>query len=79
MLYDDYSLMAPVNNVYDLIMENELINAVDSRNEEEARTTSGADSRPPGDEGGVGDREKLLCDQTLTAIVDVLTKGPHCR
>lgn len=36
VLYDDYSLMDSHGNIYDKIMEDELIHAVDSCNEEEA-------------------------------------------
>lgn len=75
MLYDDYSLMAPVNNVYDLIMENELINAVDSCKEEEARRLLELILGRLEMKGASGIERNFYVTRLLTAIVDVLTKA----
>ena len=75
VLYDDYSLMAPVNNVYDLIMENELINAVDSCKEEEARRLLELILGRLEMKGASGIERNFYVTRLLTAIVDVLTKA----
>ena len=75
VLYDDYSLMAPVNNVYDLIMENELINAVDSCNEEEAERLLELILGRLEMKGASGIERNFYVTRLLTAIVDVLTRA----
>ena len=67
--------MAPVNNVYDLIMENELINAVDSCKEEEARRLLELILGRLEMKGASGIERNFYVTRLLTAIVDVLTKA----
>lgn len=71
VLYDDYSLMDPVNNVYDLIMENELINAVDSCNEEEAKRLLELIIGRLEMKGAAGIERNFYVTRLLTAIVDI--------
>lgn len=71
VLYDDYSLMDPAGNVYDMIMENELINAVDSCNEEEARRLLELIIGRLEMKGAAGIERNFYVTRLLTMIVDI--------
>lgn len=71
VLYDDYSLMDPAGNVYDIIMENELLNAVDSCNEEESRRLLELIIGRLNVKGAAGIERNFYVTRLLTAIVDI--------
>lgn len=71
VLYDDYSLMDPAGNVYDIIMENELLNAVDSCNEEESRRLVELIIGRLNMKGAAGIERNFYVTRLLTAIVDI--------
>lgn len=71
VLYDDYSLMDPAGNVYDIIIENELINVVDSCNEEEARHLLEVIVERLEVKGVSGIEWNFYITRLLTAVIDV--------
>lgn len=75
VLYDDYSLMDPAGNVYDMIMEDELIHAVDSCNEEESRRLLELIVGRLEMKGASGMERSYYVTRLLTAILDIPTKA----
>lgn len=75
VLYDDYSLMDPAGNVYDRIMEDELIHAVDSCNEEEAARLLDLIVSRLEMKGASGMERSFYVTRLLTAVIDVPSKA----
>lgn len=74
VLYDDYSLMDPAGNVYDRIVEDELIHAVESCNEEEARRLLDLILERLEIKGASGMERTYYVTRLLTAILDIPAK-----
>lgn len=75
VLYDDYSLMDPAGNVYDMIMEDELSHAVDSCNEEEARRLLELVVGRMEMKGASGMERTYYVTRLLTAMLDIPAKA----
>ncbi len=75
VLYDDYSLMDPAGNVYDMIMEDELSHAVDSCNEDEARRLLELVVGRMEMKGASGMERTYYVTRLLTAILDIPAKA----
>lgn len=71
VLYDDYSLMYPAGNVYDMIMEDELIHSVDSLNEEEAKRLLELIVGRMEMKGASGMERTFYITRLLTAVLDI--------
>lgn len=71
VLYDDYSLMDPAGNVYDMIMEDELIHSVDSLNEEEAKRLLELIVGRMEMKGASGMERTFYITRLLTAVLDI--------
>ncbi|MEY8353288.1 helix-turn-helix transcriptional regulator [Lachnospiraceae bacterium 54-53] len=75
VLYDDYSLMNPAGNIYDRIMEDELIHGVENCNEEEARRLLELIVERLEMKGASGMERSFHITRLLTAVLDIPAKA----
>lgn len=71
VLYDDYSLMDPAGNVYDMIMEDELIHSVDSLNQEESKRLLELIVGRMELKGATGMERTFYITKLLTSVLDI--------